>query len=350
MVPAIRHGESVCVPAPTQSGRGWPWQDKAEAPEPLPAGSARCPRISVVTPSYNQGQYLERSLRSVLLQGYPDLELIVMDGGSSDNSVDIIRHYEGQLAHWQSERDDGQSGAINRGMERATGEIVAWLNCDDYYLPGTLAAVAESWCGEPRPQWVTATCRFDDHEGRLLHDWVPTPPSELAVALSRSASVPQPSSFWSRDLWTRVGGLNEQLHYCMDEDLWMRFYVAGARPVVLPRTLAVAQQQDQSKGALFPSRFARDFARVVRLHRRHVPAADRGLWRKGAFGMAEDCGIKGWMSLERRDPRSAGMFFTAGMRLSCRGVCWGALRRFGAAGSGRLRTVHGAPGGQSSVE
>src|ERR1700747_491647 len=122
------------LPEPPPGKKGWPWTEESTA---LPSSDEQQgPRITVVTPSFNQGTFLEETIRSVLLQGYPDLEYIVLDGGSTDNSVDILRNYDRQLTNWVSERDRGQTHAINKGLARATGDIAAYLNSDDLYLPG----------------------------------------------------------------------------------------------------------------------------------------------------------------------------------------------------------------------
>lgn len=211
------------LPAPPVDRKGWPWTD---APEPLPATmpSGRAwPRVSVVTPSYNQGQFIEQTIRSVLLQGYPNLEYIIVDGGSTDESVEVIRKYEPFLAHWESERDRGQSHAINKGFARATGDVLCWLNSDDYYLPGTLRAVAEALFEGAGAAAVVGHCvqvytderrphrgvgRFEN-PGRLLEFW-------------KGYQMHQPSIFWRREVFERVGYLDESLHLTMDFDYWVR--------------------------------------------------------------------------------------------------------------------------------
>src|SRR5579872_7498135 len=134
---------------------GWPWTaEKAPSfPPRMPDGSM-WPSISVITPSLNQSPFLEETIRSVLLQGYPHLEYIVMDGGSTDKTVDVLKKYEAGLTYWESRRDHGQAAAINKGFHRATGQIVAFLNSDDYYQPGALAAVAQVFMQQPDVKWL----------------------------------------------------------------------------------------------------------------------------------------------------------------------------------------------------
>ena len=124
------------------------------------------PRISIITPSLNQGAYLERTVRSVVDQGYPDLEYIVVDGGSTDESVSILERYDDRIAYWVSESDSGQAHAINKGLARATGSIVAYINSDDYYLPGAFAEIARTLCG-PRVSWVAGSCRYEYPDGTI---------------------------------------------------------------------------------------------------------------------------------------------------------------------------------------
>ena len=181
------------------------------------------PRISVVTPSYNQGKFLEQTIRSVLLQGYPNLEYIIIDGGSSDSSVEIIKKYEKYLAYWVSEPDRGQSDAINKGFRRSTGQIMCWLNSDDYYLPQTFQIVAENLAegtgvfalvghcvqtyADGRPP-LTGLGRFENLQ-RLLQFW-------------KGYQMHQPSIFWRREVFEKTGFLDENLHYIMDFDYWVR--------------------------------------------------------------------------------------------------------------------------------
>src|SRR5437660_7841664 len=146
---AMRPPSLIELPSPPVGKMGWPWTE--ETP-PVGAGmhdASVLPRVSIVTPSFNQGPFLEETIRSVLLQGYPDLEYIIIDGGSTDDSVEIIRKYEKWLAYWVSEKDSGQTHAINKGFARSTGEIYAYLNSDDVYLPDALHNIASFFDKQP---------------------------------------------------------------------------------------------------------------------------------------------------------------------------------------------------------
>jgi glycosyltransferase involved in cell wall biosynthesis len=186
----------------------------------------RMARISVVVPSYNQADFIARTLESVISQNYPALELIVIDGGSKDGSWDIIRSYDGWAAHTVSEPDRGQSHAINKGFARATGEFVTWLNSDDVLLPGALHDVAGILRKTPTAQWITGSCVWIDADDLVLQ--ATTNPGWNRFGFKgRATSVGGPSSFIAKALIDRYGLLDEDLHYSMDTELWNRFATHG---------------------------------------------------------------------------------------------------------------------------
>ena len=179
------------------------------------------PRITIITPSYNQGQYLEQTINSVLDQGYPNLEYIIIDGGSSDNSVSIINKYQKYLHYWISEPDKGQSDAINKGLKIATGDVVNWLNSDDYYMPSALKHVGEifsdkrisAYCGKSRIFSPVSEYRS---QGTDIY------PGNLAKTIGW-ARIDQPETFFHKRVWDTLGCLNSSFHYVMDKEFWVRY-------------------------------------------------------------------------------------------------------------------------------
>lgn len=180
------------------------------------------PTFSIVIPSFNQSRYLEQTLLSVFGQGYPGLEVLVLDGGSTDGSVDIIRRHADRLAFWRSRADAGQAAAINEGMARATGDLRCWLNSDDLFMPGILAEVAGAFPDASRPDCCYGACiGFREQPGGLDAFPFPAGPFDRS-RLARQAYILQPSTFWTRALWEAAGPLDEGLHYAFDWEWFLR--------------------------------------------------------------------------------------------------------------------------------
>jgi glycosyltransferase involved in cell wall biosynthesis len=183
-------------------------------------------RISVVTPSYNYGRFLEHCIRSVVSQNYSDLEHIVIDGGSTDQSLEVIRKYESQLAYWVSEPDNGQYDALNKGFGRATGDILAWLNADDLYTPWTFLVVAEIFRSFPEVEWVSSAYPlwWDERGAAVACKQVPGFSRRLVLGMEKG--IQQESTFWRRSLWERAGGyLDTSYKLAADFELWARFWL-----------------------------------------------------------------------------------------------------------------------------
>jgi len=184
------------------------------------------PKITVITPSFNQDDYIEQTINSVLNQDYPNLEYIVMDGGSTDGTLDILKKYDGKLL-WRSERDRGQSHAINKGLHMARGDIIAFLNSDDLYEPGSLFKVGRFFMTYPDANWVTGKCRTVDLNGDEIrkaitlykNTWLKLRSYGVLSVLNY---ISQPATFWSRRVNKLVGGFDESLRYAMDYDYWLR--------------------------------------------------------------------------------------------------------------------------------
>jgi len=208
------------------------------------------PRITVITPSLNQADYLERTICSVLDQSYENLEYIVIDGGSSDASADIIRIYEDGLAHWQSEPDAGPADAINQAVQRATGDIIAILNADDLYLPGTLERIAKRMTQADEPKWVVGHClrigELDEQLGQLNA----TRPSDLAGFLMHdSGLLPSSTTFYRRDIFDSFGRFDAQMRFAWNYELNCRLIAQGMSPTIQPSVLSAHREHAHSHSA-----------------------------------------------------------------------------------------------------
>jgi glycosyltransferase involved in cell wall biosynthesis len=220
--------EDAKFPLPPPGKTGWPWTEETKPLPPLMPNGKPWPRISIVTTSYNRRQYLEQTIRSVLLQNYPNLEYLIIDGGSSDGSADVIKHYStnDKRIRWVSEKDNGISDAMNKGISMATGEIVAHLHSDDYYADSNiLSTVSSAFARNDSSYWLTGGIYIVDNNGKRL--------TTIKVRnyaynnLVEANTILHPSTFIIRKAFTLVGMFDLSLSYAMDYDLWLRLGMLG---------------------------------------------------------------------------------------------------------------------------
>ena len=224
------------------------------------------PKVSVVTPSYNQGRFIEETILSVISQDYPNLEYIIVDGGSTDNTMSIVKKYQSQISYYISEPDNGQSDAINKGFSFSTGQILAWINSDDVYLPGAISAAVHAM------KVTDASVVYGDFElinaeSHIL-DTIRSPDFD-AIRLLNGDYIPQPSTFFRRSAFFDVGRIDESLHYSMDYDLWLKMAL-GYRFLHVSKTLSKFRLHTDSKtvtaAPLFLSDSIKMFDRLLPLY------------------------------------------------------------------------------------
>ena len=215
------------------------------------------PKISIVTPSYNQGQYIEQTILSVIGQGYPNLEYIIIDGGSTDNTVDIIKKYADKITYWVSEPDKGQSDALNKGLQKCTGEIFNWINSDDYFEEGSLFKIAQYFTDHPSTELLCGYCTYFNSETlqpTFIHRSGIFKTTEETLIRQ---IINQQGSFYKLSVLRELGFINTDLHYCMDLDLWFRYLVQyGQKNILLVDDMfAHFRLHDESKTVQFQVRF-----------------------------------------------------------------------------------------------
>ncbi len=215
---------------------GWPWTEESNPiPERMPDGS-QWPKVSIVTPSFNQGEYLEETIRSVLLQGYPNLEYIIIDGGSSDESKEIIKKYAPWLKFWVSESDRGQTHAINKGIQHCSGEIFAYINSDDFYYPNTFKEIATLYHqhGRRPDTWIGGQIHKIDEAGQVLstnrNRYGSSPADWYFHGLKENdTSIAQQGSFWSLQIFEQAGMFDESFNFSFDREYFVRMYSRGIK-------------------------------------------------------------------------------------------------------------------------
>lgn len=216
--------------------------------------------VSIITPSFNQASYLEQTIRSVLNQDYADIEYIVIDGGSTDGSVEIIKKYASRLAYWVSEKDSGQADAINKGMARAKGEIIAWINSDDYYWPSVVAFAVKAFDKNPDALLIYADMLAMDEHGQTFNLFR-YPQLTLEDLLSFQI-IGQPAVFMRRAAFEKAGGLDTSFHFLLDHHLWIRIAAQG-RILHVPQMWAAARYHAEAKNRAKASEFGREAFRIL---------------------------------------------------------------------------------------
>jgi len=232
------------LPRAPSGKTGWPWTEESPGlPDLRPDGSP-WPKLSIITATFNAAEFFEESLRSALLQGYPNLEIIVIDGGSTDGTVDLIHKYEPWIASWVSEPDRGQSHATNKGFERATGVWLGWLNADDTYVPGVLTRLSPYLAHPESVDLIYGDVRYTDEAGNLRDIFQPREFSLAAMA--EGGMIHTPSVFWQRRLNDLAGPVSEEYHVSADNDFWMRV-VPHARCQYVPGVMSTFRRHSKSK-------------------------------------------------------------------------------------------------------
>ncbi len=252
------------LPPPPPDKTGWPW---TEQPHPLPTrtlDSSEWLRISIVTPSYNQGEFIEETIRSVLLQGYPNLEYIIIDGGSTDNTLEILQKYQNYIAYWVSEPDEGQADAINKGFCKATGDLIGWQNSDDYYYPQAFIYAAQ---GAMRFQDCEVFYGSRDFlnlegEGILTRDHHMSPFN--LEKMIPNANMSNQSAFFRKIIFEDGNFLDKSFHHCMDHEFFWRLIFKGYKFTFTPEIKGCYRLHRDCKGRQLANTWLQDTVRICK--------------------------------------------------------------------------------------
>ncbi|MES2632427.1 MAG: glycosyltransferase family 2 protein [Pseudomonadota bacterium] len=311
----------------------------AARPHASSTGDAPWPKVSIVTPSFNQGPYIEETIRSVLMQDYPNLEYVIIDGGSTDETVSVIRKYESSLTYWVSEPDRGQTHAINKGFEHTTGDILCYLNSDDILLPGALREVVKQFRQQDRPTLVCCAGQYfgsgvdqvmgaratEDGSPRL---WSPPLTPRLTDWLTTYTSLLQQSTFWNRKLHTALGGFPEAFNFCFDKDFFLRAIFEQQAYIACPSILAAGHRMhSEMKTATIPDVMIRENETIWR-HYTPLPWAQRLLERERRAQRAQEL-MASCLNHPRLAARLRCLATSALLwpRVMSQRMFWGAVRR-----------------------
>jgi glycosyltransferase involved in cell wall biosynthesis len=292
------------LPLPPPGKMGWPWTIENSNLTAKEISESPRLKVSIVTPSYNQGEFIEETIRSVLLQNYNNLEYWIIDGGSTDQSIEIIRKYEPWLAGWISERDNGQSDAINKGLRLTKGEIVAWINSDDKYFPGSIEKVCSVFQNHPSVDLIYGQIEVIDKHGYLINKH-PYQQFNYYNLLTQNLVIPQPATFWRKKLLDVVGYLRTDLHYAMDFEYWLRigrnFNILG-----IPFLLAQYRTSEMNKGVTQSAKWGMELIKILDDFYRENNVPEEILCYKdrayaGAFFVGGKCYLTGYELINARN-------------------------------------------------
>lgn len=271
------------LPAPPEGKTGWPWTEQTPAMPPRQPDGSRWPKISIVTTNYNFDQFIEETIRSVLLQGYPELEYIIIDDGSSDNSMQIIEKYAPWLAHWEHQENQGQTPATNKGLALATGDALAFICSDDYSAPGAFQRVGKEFA--KGAQWVCGPVLLF---GPSIEDRVREPIRERSpVEWFGKNPIAETGSFWATRLTREYGLFDLDLNYLIDVEFWLRLrFVAGVRPVIVDQMMGGHRFHGVSKSMTESGNFPAEIEHVRKMYAKYLTGPQRlRLWfRLRRFG------------------------------------------------------------------
>jgi glycosyltransferase involved in cell wall biosynthesis len=275
--------------------------DQSLAPTDESADLDNLPKITVVTPSFNQAKYLQQTIKSVLAQGYPNLEWLVVDGGSKDDSVDVIKQYQQHFAWWVSEKDKGHPDALNKGYSRATGEIFCFVNSDDLLEPGALRYVGRTFRDKPQTNWVVGWAKYFDNAN---DEWVYGPqPTDRPIDFFLHNPIPQISSFWRTSAFKTAGPFRLKYPWAFDYDYWMRLrFISQWKPVQVRRCLGAFRLHMESKTCSAPQTYGPENAALREEYAQYLTPAEAKQWRKEARQEQKSRSLLDvWEALKQKD-------------------------------------------------